>query len=357
MSTRNRFVEEAVSQALGRVDAFIDGERLARIPKGDLRAVLDAQLGHGSNSVRLASLFFTFYQLQDAAWDFSSIPIGIRGKWGDKRLANELNLRHIALHNSITAFGENLGWKGNVSAARLKGDNRFNRLAGMLESLAPEQRATAADYMAYRFAETRQLVAPLPPVGADVLTYARARLLFYRLIGIPSEGNVQQFLIAGFLHVHRRRFGHEIRTHHVHASDKFDATFSDIEEFREDVLVSAYEVTVRPDWKNRVSDFRAKMHGAGLRKYIIIASGVNSDDQLATPTAMLRFIEPYAQDIAVVDILDVINVFSAELSADELRQVVNQTYSFLASPTLCGRADIIERYTEAVSEWLDSIPD
>jgi len=314
---------------------------------------MDAQLGHGSNSVRLASLFLAFYATVDKSWDCNSIPTGIRGQWGDKRLATQLNLRNITLHNAITAFGENLGWKGNVSAARLEGDNRFGNFSKVLASLTRSDRVLAAEYMAARFAESRQVVAPLPPVGADVLTYPRARLLFYSLMGIQSEGNIQQFLVAAMLHVHRARFGHEIRTHHVHAADKFDTTAGDIEEFRDGILLRAYEVTVRPDWKNRVTDFRAKMDGAGLKKYTIIASNVKTDDDLAEPASMMRFMEPYGRDIAVVDIRDFVDVFTMELTADELRLAVNQAYSYLAAPNLCGRADIIERFSAGVAGWLD----
>ena len=168
-----------------------------------------------------------------------------------------------------------------------------------------------------------------------------------------SEGNIQQFLIAALLQVHRSRYGYEIRTHHVHASDKFDTTAGDIEEFYDGDLLRAYEVTVRPDWKNRVGDFRDKMDSAGLKKYTIIAANVSTDEALAEPASMIRFLQPYGRDIAVVDIHDFIEVFAMELTADELRRAVNQAYSYLAAPTLCGRADIIGRYSDCVSSWLD----
>jgi hypothetical protein len=352
---RNKRVEDAVEAALGALDHFLEGGRLSRLSSGSMRHTLDAQLAHKSNSVRLASLFFTFYAVAEPLWDCSTIPTGIRGKWGDKRLATEFNLRHITLHNEITAFGENLGWKGNVSAARLKGDARFDRLMVALKNADLQERAAASEYMAVQFAATQRLIAPLPPVGDDVLTYARARMLLINLINIPSEGNIPQFLIAGLLHVHRSRFGHEIKTHHVHASDKFDDTYGDIEEFRDGALISAYEVTVRPDWKNRVTDFRAKMDAARLTKYVIFASNINSDEELAIPAKMLGFLEPYGRDIAVVDIIDAIHVFAAELTARELRDAVNQTHSYLSSPKLCGRADIIDKYAAAVSDWLDGV--
>lgn len=350
---RNVLVERAVDVALERLDAFIEGEKLAALPNAAARAAMDGQLGHGSNSVRLASLFFVFYATVDPAWDCNSIPTGIRGTYGDKRLATQLGLRSITLHNAITAFGENLGWKGNVTNSRLQNDVRFDAFARALAGLNAEQRKLSADYVAARFAESRKVIAPLPPVGDDVLTYARARKLFYSLIAIPSEGNVQQFLIAALLFVHRQRYGYNIRTHHVHASDRFDTTAGDIEELLNGDLVRAYEVTVRPDWKNRVGDFRKKMDGANLRKYTIIASNVNRDDDLAEPADMIRFLAPYGRDIAVVDIHDFANVFAMELTADELRRAVTQTYSYLTTPSLCGRADIVDKFNEAVEGWLD----
>lgn len=350
---RNVLVERAVDATLERLDAFIEGEKLMGLPDAATRAVMDGQLSHGSNSVRLASLFFVFYASVDLAWDCNSIPTGIRGTYGDKRLATQLGLRSITLHNAITAFGENLGWKGNVTNSRLQNDVRFDDFARTLTDLNTEQRTLCADYMAARFAESRKVIAPLPPVADDVLTYARARKLFYSLIAIPSEGNVQQFLIAALLFVHRQRYGYDIRTHHVHASDRFDTTAGDIEELLNGDLVRAYEVTVRPDWKNRVGDFRKKMDGASLRKYTIIASNVNSDDDLAEPADMIRFLAPYGRDIAVVDIHDFVNVFAMELNADELRRTITQTYSYLTTPSLCGRADVIDKFNAAVEGWLD----
>lgn len=352
---RNILVERTVDDALARIDAFVEGEKLKALPSASARSAMDGQLRHSSNSVRLASLFFIFYSTVDTVWDCNSIPTGIRGTYGDKRFATQLGLRNITLHNAITAFGENLGWKGNVTNSRLQNDTRFDTFSRTMSNLTPTERIVCANYMAARFAESRKVAAPLPPVSDDVLTYARARELFYALIAIPSEGNIQQFLIAALLFVHRQRYGFEIRTHHVHAADRFDTTAGDIEESLNGELVRAYEVTVRPDWKNRLGDFRKKMDSANLRKYTIIASNVKSDDDLAEPANMIRFLSPYGRDIAVVDIHDFINVFAMELSADELRRAVTQTYGYLTTPNLCGRADIIEKFSNAVEGWLDQI--
>ena len=159
---RNALVERAVDEALARIDAFIEGDKLAALPNATARAAMDGQLGHGSNSVRLASLFFVFYSTVDPAWDCNSIPTGIRGTYGDKRLATQLGLRSITLHNAVTAFGENLGWKGNVTNSRLQNDVRFDVFARALAGLNAEQRTLCADYMAARFGESRKVISPLP---------------------------------------------------------------------------------------------------------------------------------------------------------------------------------------------------
>ena len=52
----------------------------------------------------------------------------------------------------------------------------------------------------------------MPPVGRDVLTFVRAKVLFHKLVAIPSEGHVQQFLIAALLHEYRGRQSVEITT-------------------------------------------------------------------------------------------------------------------------------------------------
>lgn len=347
---RNENVEKAVWSALAEVDRFLGGKKLAGMPTN--RAACDEQLKeHGS--VRLASLFLASYALTDSAWDFDKIPTGIRGKYGDKLLSEELKSRSITLHENITAFGENLGWKGNVANVRLSANPRFKRFCATLKGAPTQEREKIASYLACRFAESRRLVSPIPPIGESVLSFVKAKLLFSQLLGLATEGHVQQFLIAALLHEHRCRFGFTVRTHHPHAADRFDGTAGDIEEFHDGQLVRAYEVTVRTDWKNRLSNFREKMDRFKLSKYVIIAGNVNEDEELAEPARLLTFLEPYGRDIAVVDIQDVTTVMSAELTAEELRRAVNRTYDYLCQPDLCGRATFQEAYWEVVREWLD----
>lgn len=351
--TRNVSVEKAVTSALARIDEILAGAKID-IPASKYRQAIDDMLKAESPSVKTAVLFLLFYWLEDSNWNRRDVPVGTRGVYGDKKLCDQLTIRNITLHGSITAFGENLGWKGNVRSFNLQNDKRFKVLKE-IEDMSPKELRHSADYIASKFADSRVTASPLPAVGDDVLTFARAKLLLYRLVQTPSEGHIQQFLIAALLYVHRQRYGFEIRTHHPHASDTFAGVAGDIEEMSKDVLVRAYEVTVRSDWANRISDFRQKMDKFKLQKYVIIASEVNVNPEWAEPAKLLVKLKPFGRDIAVIDILDVVNVFASELTASELRSAINRAFEFISNQKLCGRADVREAYSGVVSGWLDQV--
>lgn len=209
---RNEKVEAAAQLALKRVDAFISGATLSALPSADARKACDAQIGKCA-SVRLGSLFLACYAVVDPDWDCKGVPIGIRGQFGDKLLSEQLTQRSVTLHDAITAFGENLGWKGNVANVRLSNDPRFADFCAMLVKSDAKGRALILDYLAAKFADSRREVKPLPPVGDNVLTFARAKQLFTALLSLSSEGHIQQFVIAAMLTIHRKRYVMEVHTH------------------------------------------------------------------------------------------------------------------------------------------------
>lgn len=355
-SRRNVFVERAVQAAISRVDDFISGRTL-ELPSPAHRRAVESILTHRSGSVRLAALFFAFYWLEDSEWDLDHVPIGIRGTFGDKLLSEALTSRSVTFHNTVTAFGENLGWKGNVRSVRLSNDARFQPFLTEIADAVEPERIKVANLLAHRFAESRRETSPLPPVGPDILTFAHAKALLYRLLRLRSEGHIQQFVIAALLREYRVKEGVEVRTHHPHAADKYDETAGDIEEVRDGEVVRAYEVTIRDDWKNRISNFSAKMDRFHLNKYVIIASGVNDDDQWSVPAKLVLNLEPYSRDVAIIDIRDVVNFLAAELSPVQLRNAVNLAYDFLSDRKLSGRNEFREAFRAAVGDWLDASAD
>ncbi len=351
---RNENVEKAARLLVELVDKLTDGESLGAPASSKIKNIFDNHVEPHGGSVRLACAFLAAYSIIDDDWDFTSVPTGIRGKYGDKLLAGELTFRHVTFHKNITAFGENLGWKGAVRQFDLLKDDRFSDFLSDLNSLSKQDRKSLVNHIAWRLQSSRVVPQALPPLPSSYLSYARSLYLCERLIAIPSEGHIQQFLVAAFVEIHRKRFGHRVVTHHPHASDKFDGTKGDIEEYRDYDLVAAYEVTVRDDWKNRLADFGKKVSEGGLPKYVIFASNVRNDSELYPAVKLIDFVERLSFDLAIVDLTDFFSVFCAELYREEIGEAFNRAYELLSDPRLCGRDDLIKKYRAVTDEWLES---
>lgn len=349
---RNRNIETAVDKILDQLDKLIEGESLSAVVPQKIARLFDATIQPAKGSVRLAMAFFISYSLTCKDWDFASIPVGIRGTYGDKKLAAGLTSRHVTYHMAVTAFGENLGWKGNVRNFDLKGDPRFANFVSELVAMSSDDKAHLFNHAIWRMFESRAIPKAMPPLPKNYMTYARSLALCEDLLALKTEGHVQQFLVAAFLTIHRGRFGNTVKTHHPHASDTFDGTSGDIEEFRDGSLVAAYEVTVRDDWKNRLPDFHAKMVKGRLTKYVIFASGVHSDARLASAKKLIEFTRGIEFDLAIVDIRDFFCVFCAELTKDEIAMAINLAYEFLLRPDLCGKSLVQNQFQNVVDIWM-----
>lgn len=351
---RNVNVERSVDLLLDLIDQIIDGKTLGAPAKTATRNLFDDHVSAQGGSVRLACAFLTAYSIVDQDWDHRSVPTGVRGAYGDKKLATSLTFRHVTFHKNITAFGENLGWKGAVKQFDLSQDTRFTPYLAGLAAISTEEKKRLLHHVAWRIATSRVVPQALPPLPGSYLSYARSLSLCEALLAVHSEGHIQQFLVAAFLEIHRKRFGHRVQTHHPHASDKFDGTKGDIEEFRDYELVAAYEVTVRNDWKNRLSDFAKKVRDANIPKYVIFAAGVRGDLELSPATKLIKFVQDLPFDLAVVDIREFFSVFCAELQKEEIGAAFNRAYDLLSDPRLSGREDILAKYREVMSDWLES---
>lgn len=347
-------VADAVQHALREIDRFLGQPTvtLGALPPASLRHAADDMLGR-SASVRTAGLFLAFFSLGVPTYDFSSVPVGWRGGHGDKGLCEGLTRRSLTLHEGIVAYGENVGWKGNQGGVDPAADSRFSPFARTMAEASPADRERAALYLAARFAESRRLLATLPPVGDDVLTFVRAKALFHALATSESEGFLPQFLVAALLEQSRRGTGIDVVTHHPHASDTSDRTAGDVEERLNGVLVRAYEVTARPDWQNRLSGLARKMDAHALTKYVVLATGVNADPTWSEPAQTALALNPVGRDIAVVDLFDALNWWAASLSARALRDALRGVEAMVQSPTLCRRPKIADLYAQIVGAWLD----
>src|ERR1051325_3944745 len=148
-SMRNIHIETATDKLIAKVDDLITGGSLSSGIPAKVQKVFDVHVNAQGGSVILACAFFVSYALVDPAWDFRSIPIGIRGGHGDKKLAMSLTSRHVTLHKSITAFGENLGWKGNVRRFDLSTDPRFSGFVTALAALSKAELEQLFEHVAW----------------------------------------------------------------------------------------------------------------------------------------------------------------------------------------------------------------
>lgn len=355
VAKRNQKVEDAVNEFVSCVDRYLDDSTKTVGLLPPLTRRVTEELFKKSSSIALCASFLVFYKLVEITFDFDQIPSGTRGKYGDKKLSEELTIRHITEHGRIVSFGENIGSKGAVKNFSLQTDPRFETFINHVKLLSNQDLKNLSCYIAWKYASSQRIPEALPPISPDTLTFVRAKKLLHELLSIKSNGSIQQLLLAGLLYVLKERQQITIRTHHPNAADRYDHSAGDIEEVKDDKIIAAYEITVRPDWKNRISSFQTKMDKFNLKKYIIIASNVNLDSSVSEPSKLGDLFERYERDIAVLDILDVVNYLAAELSAEELRRAINKTDFYLRSPSLCGVATIVDSYTEAVGNWLDSL--
>ena len=354
MTKKNKinYVNLAVKQALSDIDAIYLGRKTIKPLSKELKRVCDNALDK-PDGTKIACLMLAYYSFHDKSWDFRGVPKGIRGAAGDKLMGSGLAKLNVAW--KITAAFESIGTKSNVRSINLQSLPKFEEFLIALEGASEPERIKMAEYLAWRFSEKITVSTPIPPLDASLMTYHKSQALFYDLLATKSSGYIQQFAIAALLEQHRSRFGNKIKTHKVHAADKYDKSAGDIEEYRDDNLVQAYEVTVRDDWKNRIHNFTTKMAEYGLSKYIIIASDVRKDDIWGVPAKAIIEIEQIKHNIAVVDIHEFVNVFLMELNSDEIISALKRIDEFLKSPELCGVQKHIDSYKEVLDEWVSNL--
>jgi hypothetical protein len=197
---RNVKVEAAVDRVISALDKLINGEPIPEPTPKSIQDVFESAIEKAKGSARLAIVFFIAYSLDSVSWDFKTIPVGIRGTHGDKKLASTLTSRHVNFHMAVTAFGENLGWKGNVRKFNLKSDDRFSLFIERLEQLNCKQKQQLFNFSIWTLFQTRSVPKALPKLPPKYLTYSRALALCEELTSLQTEGHVQQFLVAAFLY-------------------------------------------------------------------------------------------------------------------------------------------------------------
>jgi len=145
-SRRNVNVERTVDLALERIDYFLAGGEV-RLPSPESRHACDRLIDDQTPSIITACLFLTFYRVIDPTYDFTRQPVGSRGKFGDKRLSEELSKRNLTLHSNIKSPFENIGSKSGVETFNFAKDYRFKDYVAAIIPISHEELQKVADYL------------------------------------------------------------------------------------------------------------------------------------------------------------------------------------------------------------------
>lgn len=338
----------AVIRALGAIDGAVPGETIPinEETKAVIESVLSKKKGGASDKVAL--LYLLAYKAEVPDWDLRHVPTGWRPH--DKLLAGHLTDRNLTLHGNITAFAENMGIKGDV-----KGYDLFTgraRLGPALQHVqnSPEVLDAALKYVAQRFKDSYAAPAEVAKLSPEELVYTKALAIAHQLIYEESRGHFPQFLVAGLLRAFHEQFGtaSTIRTAHPNASDTSGRVAGDVEVVGANgEIQEGYEVTVRPDWRNRRADLTKKMHAFGLSRYTVICL---LDSDIADPESLHDYMAELGEDIAVVDIREFVATMLQLLDRQHRRLAFRYLEEYVRDRDLCGIPDLIERLNQILEE-------
>jgi hypothetical protein len=256
----------------------------------------------------------------------------------------------LTLHERVTAPGQNIGAKGQQEAFDLFGRPRVGEILRYLAS-HPDEVSPALDYLAWRFKRSYEASVAPPSLADIVFNFVHCVKLSEQLIAEVSGGHFPQLLIAALLKaLHEQNWtGLSVSTHHAHASDYYTGTAGDIDITDDSgTIVEAFEVTARPDWKNRTPDFPKKMQRHNLSRFTILCLK-NNDPELNSPEALEAYVSPLGYDVAVVDIKSFAEALFALLTHESRTKAFTYFLDYVEDRKICGVPALIDRAREILT--------
>ncbi len=330
---------KAVAKALAAIDGI--GSRSTTLPPRLAQAVDQVLDAKGSASNKAALLFLVAYKVVDPAWSLRRVPTGWRPC--DKHLCAGLTERGLTLHANIVAYGENMGIKGAADRYDLFDRPKLGDALKAIEGAAGSA-AQVLSYVAARFKQSYRAMPKAQDLDDAALTFTRSLKVAHAVLAEETNGHFPQLLVAALRHVMAARdgTGRTIRTHHPNASDSSDKVAGDVEELDPSgKVVEAFEVTVRPDWKNRKPDLKKKLQAFGLDRYHVLCVK-DGDPQLDDPEELYDYMLPLGIDVSVVDLRAFVEVCLMELSRDQRRLVFEKLFEYVRDPDLCAVPDYVD---------------
>jgi hypothetical protein len=234
--------------------------------------------------------------------------------------------RSLSIPHRQDAF-QTLG-KGN---ARLDGLDRdaWCSLLGWASVTATFAEVSAAfDYFAEGVARLARPLPPMPELAIRQLTFPKLAMLFDEMLGRPSRGAHEQFILAALLAAAAEEEGTlRAETKPLNASDRSAGTAADIQLWRRGVLEEAYEATAS-HWQVKIRQATDVQVRTDLnRVHIVGDAAVVSGREIVE--ALTQGGLPADTDLSVLDIRHEIRSLVARLGRQSRQSALATLYSYL----------------------------
>jgi hypothetical protein len=298
--------------------------------------LLDAAIAHRHRSYRDAALLqLAFGVVSDAAMDHCTRQAGGRGAAG--RLGTFLAEHHIAaVQDALQNVGKNTPnlCRGNFPD--------FDRLLRWASDAAIEARQAALRYAVAAVSLTARPVAPMPAIDRSKLTFVRVAKLFQALLGTPSQGIYQQFIVAAGLEAIIDEFdlggpgGLRVDTRNVNASDVSGGVAGDIQIKRGNRTEETFEVTANP-WVTKASKAARLVKEEDVPRAHIVAGVTDAE------FAAIDEFEGGALDLSILDVNAFVRTMVAVMRKPARQGALIRLYELL---------DRVQRDVERTNEYV-----
>jgi hypothetical protein len=197
------------------------------------------------------------------------------------------------------------------------------------ETTIDELRA-AFEYVAAGIAATARTVEDRPHLRPAALTFARVMRVLDAMLGEPSGGAHEQYIVAALLEAAVAREGTRVETKSMSASDRSSKAAGDIEILDRGKLLEGIEVSANP-WGEKLPQAEDAIREYGLPRAHVFAAA----DEPGLYEAVMLATE---RDVSVVDVRAVVPVLVALLDRRQREAALLKLYELLdeklASPEL-----------------------
>lgn len=259
------------------------------------------------------------FGLVDPSWDITRRPTG--GRTLGKALGVFLADRHIPfVKDAYQNIGKN--HKGMVRGNFAE----FDRVLTWGQSAPAQERQLAFDYTCAQIAATARPVLSMPELNRSTLTFARTAELLLGLIDVPSQGAYDQFTIAALLQTlvaEHDASAARVETKNLNASDKSSRAAGDVQIVAGSHVLEAFEVTAN-NWSTKMDGASKTIRDNDLSRLHVIARRPDTER-----TASIERLKELTEDVAVLELRQVIEVLTAALTRPQRADALVRLYELL----------------------------